>query len=77
MEVLMATFKLVVYPFGAAIASLCIVMLVGMAAFGAEPKLWVPWQNQLVSSLGTVAAMAGTLAGAWLAVRAERRAARR
>ena len=70
----MGVFKVILYPFGLAFAALCLVMLLGMAAFGTEPKLWAEWQNQLVSSVGTVAGVAGTLIGTWLAIRADRRA---
>jgi hypothetical protein len=72
----MGVFKMILYPFGLAFASLGVVMLLGMAAFGTQPKVWAPWQNDLVSTAGTAAGLVGMLVGSWLAVCAERRAIR-
>jgi hypothetical protein len=70
----MGTFKMIVYPFGLAIFSLVIVVLFGMALFGVQSAGWDDWQNELVSSIGTVAGLAGAVVGLWLAIRSERRA---
>jgi hypothetical protein len=68
----MGTFKMIVYPFGLAIASLVMVVMFGMALFGVQSADWADWQNDLVSSIGTVAGLAGAVVGLWLAIRAER-----
>jgi hypothetical protein len=67
---------MILYPFGLAFASLGVVMLVGAAALGTQPEFWEPWQNDLISTVGTAAGLSGMLVGLWLAVRAERRAVR-
>jgi hypothetical protein len=71
----MGVFKMILYPFGFAFASLGVVTLLAMVVLGTQPKDWEPWQNDLVSSVGTAAGLVGMLVGSWLAVRAEQRAA--
>jgi hypothetical protein len=71
----MGVFKMILYPFGVAFASLGVVMLLATAGFGTQPEFWAPWQNDLVSTVGTAAGLLGMLVGSWLAVRAEQRGA--
>ena len=68
------TFRMIAYPFGLGIASLCVVMFLGMALFGLEPAEWAEWQNELVGTIGTIVGFAGVVTGVWLAIRAERQA---
>jgi hypothetical protein len=70
----MGTFKMIVYPFGLAIAALCIVAFVGMALFGSEAADWTEQQQELTSTVGTLAGLAGAVVGLWLAIRSERHA---
>jgi hypothetical protein len=72
----MGVFKMIIYPFGLAFASLGVVMLLGMSSFGTQPKAWEPWQNDLVSTVGTAAGFAGILVGSWLSIRSDQRAVR-
>jgi hypothetical protein len=70
----MRTFNMILYPFGLAITAMLVVTLIGMATFGLHSADWLNWQNELISSIGTVAGLAGAVIGLWLAIRAERRA---
>jgi hypothetical protein len=72
----MGTFKMIVYPFGLAIASLIIVVLFGMAVFGVQSGDWAEWQNELVGTVGTIVGFAGAVFGLWLAFRSEQRVVR-
>ena len=71
----MTTLKMIAYPFGLAIAGMLVVDLVGIALFGANSSEWLEWQNQIVSTFGTVAGLAGAVAGLYLAVRSQTRTA--
>ena len=70
----MGTFKMIVYPFGLAIIALCVVAFFGMAMFGADAADWTVQQQELTSTIGTLAGLAGAVAGLWLAIRSERHA---
>ncbi len=70
----MHTLRLIVYPFGSAVAACSIVQLAGMLLFGPQLELWSEWQSRAVSFAGTVAGFAGAMVGLYIAVRAERRA---
>lgn len=70
----MGTLKMIVYPFGLAITALCIVALFGMALFGADAADWTEQQQELTSTIGTLAGLAGAVTGLWLAIRSERHA---
>ena len=70
----MNAFKLILYPYAGAFAALGITMLLGTAAFGTDLKHWAQWQNQLVSTNGTILGILGAFIGAWLAVRPTGRA---
>jgi hypothetical protein len=70
----MGTFKMIVYPFGLAITALCIVAFFGMALFGADAADWTQQQQELTSTIGTLAGLAGAVVGLWLAIRSERHA---
>ena len=72
----MGTFKMIVYPFGLAIAGLMISVLVGMALFGVQSAEWADWQNELVGNVGTVIGLGGAVFGLWLAIRSEQRLVR-
>jgi hypothetical protein len=74
MECIMATFKMIFYPFAFAIGAMCLVTLLGMAMFGLHSTDWSDWQNDLVGSGGTVAGLAAAVVGLWLAIRTERHA---
>ena len=63
----MATLKMIVYPFGAAILGMILAVLVGMAVFGVTE--WHEWQNQIVSVLGTIAGFSGAVTGLYWAIR--------
>lgn len=69
----MGSFKMIVYPFGLAIAVLAAVTLAGMAVFGIEAAAWDEWQNELVGTVGTAAGLAAAVVGLWLAIRSEGR----
>jgi hypothetical protein len=62
---------MIVYPFGLAAAATCLVMLIGMALFGVETVQWANWQGELVGNIGTIAGLAGAIAGLWMAIRSE------
>ncbi len=66
----MGTWKLIVYPFGMAIAGMALVDLIGIALFGVNGCAWLDWQNQGISAFGTAAGIAGMITGVYLAVRA-------
>jgi hypothetical protein len=72
----MGTFKMIVYPFGLAIANLMIVVLFGMAVFGVQSADWADWQNELVGTVGTIVGFGGAVFGLWLAIRSEERVVR-
>ena len=72
----MGTLKMIVYPFGAAVAGLLIVALVGMAAFGVNCVEWQEWQNRMVSVFGTTAGFVGAVTGLYLAIRSDQRPVR-
>jgi hypothetical protein len=66
---MMETFKMIVYPFGLAIFAVGVVMVFAMVVFGREPADWANWQNQTVSTLGTIVGFGASIAGLWLAIR--------
>ena len=70
----MGAFKMILYPLALCIGAVVAVSFLGLAMFGMRPTDWTSWQNDLVSSIGTVAGIAGVIVGLWLAIRAERRA---
>jgi hypothetical protein len=70
----MGTFKMIAYPFGLALIALCVVALLGMALFGGDAADWTEQQQELTSTIGTLAGLAGSVAGLWLAIRSERHA---
>jgi hypothetical protein len=72
----MGTFKMIVYPFGLAIASLMVVVLFGITAFGPHSADWAQWQNELVGTVGTIVGLVGAVFGLWLAIRSEERLVR-
>jgi hypothetical protein len=65
----METFKMIVYPFGFAIFAVGVVMVIAIIMFGREPADWADWQNQTVSTLGTIAGFGAIVTGLWLAIR--------
>jgi hypothetical protein len=72
----MGAWKLVVYPFGLAIIGMMLVDLVGIALFGPNGREWLDWQNQVVSTCGMAAGLAGAVAGLYAAIRAHARLTR-
>jgi hypothetical protein len=70
----MGTFKMIAYPFALAIAALCIVAFLGIALFGIDAADWSEQQQELTSTVGTLAGLASAVAGLWLAIRSERHA---
>ena len=70
----MGAFKMVLYPLALCTGAVIAVSFLGMAIFGMRPTDWTNWQNELVSSIGTVAGIAGAIVGLWLAIRGERHA---
>jgi hypothetical protein len=72
----MGAFKMIVYPFGLAIASFFIVVLFAMAVLGVQSSDWADWQNELVGTVGTLIAIGGAVVGLWLAIRSEERVVR-
>jgi hypothetical protein len=42
--------------------------------FGADAADWTEQQQELTSTIGTLAGLAGAVAGLWLAIRSERHA---
>jgi hypothetical protein len=69
----MGAWKLVVYPFGLAIAGIAVVDLLGTAMFGADCREWLNWQTQLGSALGTASGFAGAIGGFYMAIRSQAR----
>ena len=65
----MSTFKLILYPYAGALTALGLTMLLGTAVFGTDLKLWAHWQNELVSTVGTILGITGGLLGMWLTLR--------
>jgi glucose uptake protein GlcU len=65
---------MIVYPFGWAVAACSAVQLIGTALFGVGLEQWTEWQSRTVSIAGTIAGVAGAVAGLYVAVRSERRA---
>jgi hypothetical protein len=72
----MGSFKMIVYPFGLAIAGLVIVVLFGIVAFGVQSANWAEWQNELVGTVGMIVGFGGAVFGLWLAIRSEERVVR-
>ena len=70
----MGAFKMILYPLALCIGGVVTVSFLGMAIFGMRPTDWTNWQNELVSSIGTVTGISGAIVGLGLAIRAERRA---
>jgi hypothetical protein len=71
----MGSYKMIVYPFGLAVGSLYIVVLLGMVIFGMNSTGWEEWQNELVGTVGTLVGLGSAVIGLWLAIRSEERAA--
>ena len=65
----MATLKMIVYPFGAAILGMILAVLVGMSVFGVTE--WHEVQNRIVGALGTIAGLTGAITGLYWAIRSE------
>jgi hypothetical protein len=65
---------MILYPFGLTMTAMLIVALLSMAMFGAQSAEWADWQIDVASSAGTVAGLAGAVAGLWLAIHSDRHA---
>ena len=72
----MGAFKLIIYPYAFAVAAMCVAMLSAMAAFGFDPRHWDSWQNELISTIGTIAGIGGVLFGLWTAMHSQERASK-
>ncbi|HEY3392623.1 MAG TPA: hypothetical protein VGK58_07940 [Lacipirellulaceae bacterium] len=72
----MRSYKMIVYPFGLAVGSLYMIVLLGMVMFGLNSADWEKWQNELVGTVGAFVGLAGAVVGLWVAIRSEERAAR-
>lgn len=70
----MSTWKMIVYPFGAAVAASAGVLLAGACVFGWGLAEWTEWEGRIVGVIGTIAGAAGAAVGLAMALRAERRA---
>ncbi|HVT30563.1 MAG TPA: hypothetical protein VHE81_21315 [Lacipirellulaceae bacterium] len=75
-EIGMHTLRMIVYPFGLAVAACSIAQLVGMALFGPQVEQWTEWQSRATSFAGVLAGFVGAVVGLYIAVRAERRTAK-
>lgn len=69
----MGAWKLVVYPFGLAIAGVLLVDVIGILAFGADSRVWLEWQNKAVTAVGVGAGVIGAMVGVYVAIRSHAR----
>lgn len=69
----MGAWKLVVYPFGLAIAGVVLADVLGILVFGTDSRAWLEWQNRAVSAVGVGTGLIGAMVGLFLAIRSHAR----
>lgn len=70
----MSTAKMISYPFAAAVAASLVILFLGLMVFGFAPAQWAEWQGRIVGVFGTLAGIAGSVAGVLMASHDERHA---